>query len=721
MKRLLWIMPVFLALSSQSETEEVSGITWSYQIVGDAASVGGGVSGATAVAASTTGVLTIPSMLGGLPVTRIGDYAFEKCYSIKKVVIPNGVTDIGNYAFSKCWSLTSLELPVSVKSLGAYAFDCAGLTTFEIPNGVVSIEDGTFEGTSLTLISIPDGVKRIGNYAFRSCYNLSAVTIPQSVENIGQYAFDECPSLGDGLVVVDGCVITMNGDCPEKIILPAETRLVAGGVFFDCRSLVDITMPEGLISIGDSAFCNCSSITNLTFPSTLKLIESSAFFGCEALKTVTMQNGVEAIGDSAFCSCAGLVSIALSAQLKSIEPNAFYGCRSLNTIDIPEGVGAIGYNAFYICKQLESVSIPNSVTNIEHDAFAGCVRLGDGVVIDNGCVLTANGELQGTVEIPKNVRLIAAGALAGRLSVERFSVEDGNKWFAEVDGVLYNKERSSLICCPGGKLSLNVCEGVRELDDYSCNNCRNLIEVSLPQSLQKIGRDAFEFCYGLNRIELPASVRSIGVNAFVSCNHLSEIQMYSTEPPILGKSALGGASSLKTINVPFGFLETYKSADGWSGYAAIMVEMKEQGDMENPWRIGNNIRAYINDGHLHISGCGTVVEAPWSIRALEITEIEIAPEVTDLCGGVFSGMANLKSINGLSTRVFNSVMGAVDTNLSITSVDPNMQTVKLSVGVLKTVSIKDAKWEKALEPVEIDIPVRSPVGFFKLEQCWDKQ
>lgn len=717
MKHFLSAILAALVMSGQAATETVDGIEWTYQIVCGTASVGGGVSGMSAVPTSTKGEVSVPSTLGGMPVTRIGNYAFEKCYSIRKVTVPENVIEIGNYAFSKCWSLTSLEILGSVRRMGVGAFESAGLTSFEIPNGITEIESNAFSGTKLKSISIPHGVRRIGGHAFYNCYDLSTITIPSSVECIEHNAFRNCTSLGEGLIVVDGCVLTYNGDCPEAIILPAGTRLVAGGVFNECRSLVDVSMPEGLISIGDCAFLNCSAITNLTFPNSLKQIGASAFFGCDALESVTMHNGVETMGDSTFCSCTALTSITISDRMKSISANAFNGCRSLREIDIPEGVGDIGCNAFYICTKLESISIPDSVTNIAHDAFSGCSGLGDGVVIVNGCVITAN-ELQGVVELSEGVRLIATGALSGWLKVEGFRVEAANQFFSEVDGALYNKEKTRLICCPGGVCTLKVCNGATELGEYACYNCRNLTEVLLPQSLQRIGDDAFEFCYGLKEMELPAHVQSIGKNVFALCGSLSTMKVYPIAPPSLGKGALVGASSLKSISVQSVSLVTYKSAEGWSDYAGMLIGMKEPGSAENPWRIGDGISAYIDDGCLYINGNGNVGEAPWLSRALEITNVDIAPAVTGLHSGVLSGMANLKTINGLSTQVFNSLMGGITANLSITGIDAETQAIVLSVKVLKTESLQDVKWEQSLDSIEVRIPVDTPAGFFKLENSW---
>ena len=111
--------------------------------------------------------------------TSIGGYAFQNCYSLTQINIPDGVTSIGGYAFQSCYSLTQINIPDGVTSIGDYAFG------------------GCY---SLTRINIPDGVTSIGGYAFRNCYSLTQINIPDGVTSIGDYAFNGCKSLCDILV-----------------------------------------------------------------------------------------------------------------------------------------------------------------------------------------------------------------------------------------------------------------------------------------------------------------------------------------------------------------------------------------------------------------------------------------------------------------------------------------------------------------------------------------
>ena len=126
-------------------------------------------------------------------VTSIGDCAFQNCYDLTSVIIPNSVTSIGALAFQKCSRLTSVTIPNSVTSIGSCAFqDCSGLTSVTIPNSVTTINLGTFHGCKkLTSVTIPNSVTSIDAYAFTST-GLTSIIIPNSVTSIGDGAFMSC-------------------------------------------------------------------------------------------------------------------------------------------------------------------------------------------------------------------------------------------------------------------------------------------------------------------------------------------------------------------------------------------------------------------------------------------------------------------------------------------------------------------------------------------------
>ena len=127
----------------------------------------------------------------GTAVTSIGNYAFQACYGLTSITIPDSVTSIRNEAFAWCSGLTSITIPDGVTSIGNNAFSgCSGLTSVTIPNGVTSIGNETFSSCSgLTSITISDSVTSIGYYAFSGCSGLTSITIPDSVTSIGDSAF----------------------------------------------------------------------------------------------------------------------------------------------------------------------------------------------------------------------------------------------------------------------------------------------------------------------------------------------------------------------------------------------------------------------------------------------------------------------------------------------------------------------------------------------------
>ena len=272
--------------------------------------------GATITASTATGAVTIPSVLGGYAVKKVGN-GWPSIFgagntSVTGVVIPNSVTSIGDSAFQECTNLASIT----------------------IGNGVTSIGSRAYYGcTSLTSVTIPNSVTSIGAYAFNNCTGLTSITIPNSVTSIGDAAF------------------------------------------YLCRVLTSITIPNSVTSIGDSAFSRCTSLTSITIPNSMTSIGSSAFSGCTSLASITIPNSVTSIGSGAFSSCTSLASITIPNSVTSIGGDAFAHCAGLTSVTIPNSVTSIGAYAFNNCTGLTSITIPNSVTSIGDGAFNNCTGL----------------------------------------------------------------------------------------------------------------------------------------------------------------------------------------------------------------------------------------------------------------------------------------------------------------------------------------------------------
>ena len=224
-------------------------------------------------------------------------------YSIKE-----GVRIICDNAFENCYSLSSVVLPDSVTSIGAWAFSgCSDLADIIIPDGVTFIGDYAFMGCSLSSVVIPDGVTFIGDYAF-ACCSLSSIVIPDSVTSIGDHAFEDCFSL-TGIVIPDG--VTSIGD----------------GAFASCRSLSNIVIHDGVTSIGDGAFNECDSLRSVVIPNSVTNIGDNVFQFCSSLNDIVIPDGVTSIGNGAFWGCSSLTDIVIPNSVTSIGDYAFGECN----------------------------------------------------------------------------------------------------------------------------------------------------------------------------------------------------------------------------------------------------------------------------------------------------------------------------------------------------------------------------------------------------------
>ena len=194
---------------------------------------------------STSYFLTFARLAG---ITSINNFAFNSCYSLTSITIPDGVTSISNYAFYSCYSLTSIIIPDGVTSISNYAFYyCYSLMSILIPDGITSISESMFYNCySLTSIIIPDGVTSISLLAFYKCYSLTSITIPESITSIGDGAFNSCFSL-------------------TNITIPESITSILSNVFYSCYSLTSMIIPESITSIGEQAFYDCYSLIKYDF------------------------------------------------------------------------------------------------------------------------------------------------------------------------------------------------------------------------------------------------------------------------------------------------------------------------------------------------------------------------------------------------------------------------------------------------------------------------
>ena len=237
-------------------------------------------------------------------------------------------------------------------------------------------------------------------------------------------------------------------------------------------------------------------------------IGRSAFWGCTSLTSVTIPDSVTSIGEDAFDTCSSLTNVTIPNGVTSIEEHTFDNCKSLTSVTIPNSVTSIGDHAFYDCTSLTSVTIPNSVTSIGDAAFASCT------------------------------------------SLTGIWVAEGNSHYAnDASGVLFNKDKTTLVQCPGAFAAYTIPNSVTSINKAAFSYCTSLTGVTIPDSVTSIGGSAFRGCSSLTSVTIPDSVTSIGEYAFYDCTSLTSVTIPDSVTSI-GENAFYGCTSLTSVTIP---------------------------------------------------------------------------------------------------------------------------------------------------------------------------
>jgi hypothetical protein len=273
---------------------------------------------------------------------NIGDTAFYGCVNLTDTPMPDGVTNVGAQAFWNCARLTQLTIPDSVNSLGLQAYyGCAGLTNVTIGNGLTAIADNTFtKCSSLLAVSIGNQVTSIGDYAFEYCPWLNRLTLGSSLTNIGQSAFAYCFDL-------------------PSVTLPASVEQIDSQAFFYCSRLSTISLPASVTEIGDRVFEFCGNLTSITVDPA-----NSAYAGVNGVLfdlqrsrlvqypvnnprgSYAIPDGTVSVADTAFVSAYYLTSVTLPASLTNLETLAFYDCPEVTGFFFKGDAPTLGNNVF---------------------------------------------------------------------------------------------------------------------------------------------------------------------------------------------------------------------------------------------------------------------------------------------------------------------------------------------------------------------------------------
>ena len=373
-------------------------------------------------------------------------------------------------------------------------------------------------------ITLPSTITYIGSTAFYACLDMVSICIPQSVTRIENDAFYSCSALKE--ILVD------ENNAAYKSV---------GGVLYSKDMTSIIRFPEGLTA------------DSFVLPGTVKFISPYAFFSCQNLMSVTLPESVTEIGDWSFNGCRNLVSVNIPSRVTRIGHGAFIGCK-FTSISIPNSVTTIAGWAFASCP-LTSIDIPESVTKIGEYAFSLCP-------------LTS-------VKLSKSVTSLGNTLFFLCSSLKEIQVDAANPAYTSVDGVLFDKNITTLLCYPEGKTDsqYSVPNTVTTISDSTFYKCEKINNITFSESLKSIGNYAFVGCTRIRTLKFPRHMERLGDGAFKDCTSLQNIYINFLRGVVqTGKNRdtfpfNGVKKEYCWLYVPEGLKERYKTADFWKNFS----------------------------------------------------------------------------------------------------------------------------------------------------------
>lgn len=363
--------------------------------------------------------------------------------------------------------------------------------TVNIPSSI------TYEGVEYT-------INAIGHDAFSGQGELTTVIIPKTVETIGYSAFKGASSLSSVAFSSTGNLTTIEYEA-----------------FQNCKKLTNLKFPASLKTIEHHAFEYCEGLKTIDWGS-VEILEKAAFKGCDNLVDLILPNSVLSIGEMCFWECSALRSAMLGSSIEYIGPDAFLDCHQLETVNIPESVTEIGYEAFRGCWNLTTMEIPNSVTKMGYSVFRYCtslkeVKLGESLPeIPSWTFEQTSIE---TITIPNSVKTIGVGAFVECLNLKE--IEFGTGLEEIWQGAFEDCKSLTSVTLP---------EPLTEIGTAAFINCENLNFVSIPRTVYNISERAFVGCSSLANINDLATVPQdiYGRNVFLNAgiNNVVNVHVY---------------------------------------------------------------------------------------------------------------------------------------------------------------------------------------------------
>ena len=511
--------------------------------------------------------------------------------------------------------------------------------------------DNTFQNTAFTTLTIPSTITKLKGSSFAKCLKLEELVIEGNVPTINASVFYGCTALKNvdlgSITTISKCMF-QNCTSLESITLPSTVTTMAQEAFIGCSKLATVDMSASQIKSIEYATFSGTAISTIKLPNGIETIGKSAFNGLTTLTSVEMPTSVTTIGDSAFSSCSNLTNITLHEGIESIEQNAFRN-SGITSVIIPSSVTSIGNYAFHSskvtsvefesrtselslgnvgvfqsCSSLTSITLTEGITAIGQDCFSG--NKAEEIIVPDSVKTIGSGAFNSTVTkriiISENSQLETMYAFSQAKAVESLYLPTGVKIIGSGFHYCYKLQRID-----------NFENVIMEIGSDKENTIPTnffqecpLVEIKLPKTLGTISSGAFNGCKALQKIYIPSTVTSIDQNLFNSNLNNTVIFYCGTAEELLSITTDGNGATFIQNRIDAGSVVEYTTMDATYANGVIVENVnacdafyagihKENDEITLVWldKDGNAGEAFLS--YLKVAcpcgrGCGveTVIE-----------------------------------------------------------------------------------------------------------------